>query len=155
MRVHDATAGEAREPDVRERGEREPGVAHPAERAERDGRAGPVVRPDRRDAERRKPSGGGRGVDAAGDLSLVVEGEEGDDRQRRDGAHGLHGDDELVQVEEGLDHEKVDPASLEHARLRGVQRAVLGEVEHLELAERADRARDEDVAAGDLSRVAS
>ena len=39
-------------------------------------------------------------------------------------------------------------------RLLGVQRPVLAGVEHLELAERADRAGDQHVPAGDLARLA-
>ena len=69
-------------------------------------------------------------------------------------ADGLDRRDELVEVEERLDHEQVDAASLEHARLLGVQRPVLARVEHLELAERADRAGDQHVAAGDVARLA-
>ena len=74
--------------------------------------------------------------------------------ERGDAAYRLDRDDELLEVEEGLDHEQVDAASLEHLRLRRVLRAVLGRVEHLELAERADRPGDEDVAPGDLARLA-
>ena len=96
----------------------------------------------------------GSRADPAGDLGLVVEGQQRDDRERRDAAHRLDRDDELVEVEERLDHEEVDAAALEHAGLLGVERAVLGGVEHLELAERADRAGDEDVAARDLARLA-
>jgi hypothetical protein len=151
MRVHDPAAGKTREADVRQGGEREPCVAHVAEGAQGNRRPRPVIRPDRCDVEACKAPCGRLGADAAGDLGLVVEREQRDDRERRDLAHRLDGDDELLEVEEGLDHEQVDAASLEHACLLGIERAVLGGVEHLELAERADRARDEDVAARDLA----
>ena len=62
--------------------------------------------------------------------------------------------DELVEVEERLDHEQVDAAALEHARLLGVQRPVLARVEDLQLAERPDRAGDQHVAPGDVARLA-
>ena len=67
------------------------------------------------------------------------------------GAHGLDRDDELVEVEERLDHEEVDAPSFEDPGLRGVERPVLGCVEDLELPERTDRAGDEDVPPGDLA----
>ena len=110
-----------------------------------------MVGADRRDVELGEAAGGGRGTDAARDLGVVVERQERDDRERRDAADGLDGDDQLLEVEERLDHEQIDATSLEDACLRRVQGAVLGGVEHLELAERADRARDEDVAPGDLT----
>ena len=154
MRVDDPPAGEAREADVREGREREARVAHPAEGLERDRRPRAVVRPDRRDVERGEPARGDRRADAARDLGLVVERQQRDDRKRGDAAHRLDRDDELLEVEEGLDHEQVDAASLEHLRLRRVLRTVLGRIEHLELAERADRPGDEDVAPGDLARLA-
>ena len=131
-----------------------PGAAHPAEGSQRHRRPGAVIRPDRRDVERRESAGDGLGPDPARDLGVVVERQEGDDRERRDAAHRLDRDDELLEVEERLDHEQVDAAPLEHLRLRRVQRAVLGRVEHLELAERADRPGDEDVPPGDLARLA-
>ena len=129
------------------------GVAHAAERPERDRRARAVVRAGRGDAERDEPLRSRGRIDPARDLRLVVERQEGDDRQRRHGAHRLDRDDELVEVEERLDHEQVDAAALEHARLRGVEGAVLGRVEDLELAQRADRPGDEDVPPRDLARL--
>ena len=136
------------------RRERETRAAHPAESAQRDGRPCAVVRPDRGHVQLGEPTRHDLGADAARDLGLVVERQEGDDRERRHAAHRLDRNDELLEVEEGLDHEEIHAAPLEHPRLGGVQRAVLGGVEHLELAERADRARDEDVAARDLARLA-
>ncbi|MCZ7589958.1 MAG: hypothetical protein M5U27_14095 [Gaiella sp.] len=113
-----------------------------------------MVRPDRRDVELGEPLRGGAGTDTAGGLRLVVEGQEGDDRQRRDATHRLDRDHELVEVEERLDHEEVDATALEHLCLLGIEWAVLGGVEDLELAEGADRAGDEDVATSNLSRLA-
>ena len=78
-----------------------------ARRARSGRRRGSSRSPRRRGGE---PLGRRRGVDAAGHLGLVVEGEQRDDRQRRDLAHRLDGDDELVEVEERLDHEQVDAA---------------------------------------------
>src|SRR5262249_33453364 len=54
---------------------------------------------------------------------------------------------------ERLHHEQVDSASLENLRLLGVERGriVAGQ---LDVAQRADRTRDEDVAARHLSRLA-
>ena len=68
--------------------------------------------------------------------------------------HGGDGDLERVEVEERLEHEEVDAAAFEDLRLLGIQRPVLVDVEHLELAQRPDRAGDEDVAARDLARLA-
>ena len=94
------------------------------------------------------------GADPARHLRLVVEGQERDDRQRRDRRDRLDGDDELVEVEERLDHEEVDAPSFEYLRLLCVERAVLGRGEDLELPERADRARDEDVPSRHFARLA-
>ncbi len=113
-----------------------------------------MVRPDRSHVELGEPTCCDLGADAARDLRLVVERQEGDDRERRGAPYRLDSDDELLEVEERLDHEQVDAASLEDLCLGGVERAVLGRVEHLELAERSDRPRDEDVAAGHLARLA-
>ena len=86
-------------------------------------------------------------VDAADGLAVLVEGQHRDDRQRRDATHRLDRGDELVDVEERLDHEEVDAAILEQPRLLGVERPVRGRVEALQLAERADGAGDEDLPA--------
>ena len=75
-----------------------------------------------------------------------VEGHQRDDRERRDAADGLDRGDELVEVEERLEHEQVDAAALEDLRLLAEELALLGRVEPLDVADRADRAGDEDVA---------
>ena len=145
--VDDAPADDAREADVGQGGKRHAGVAHRVEREQRGVRAGAVVRPDRRDVELREPPAGGARIDAAARLGLVVEREQRHDRKRRGSADGLDRGDELIEVEERLDHEQVDAAALEHAGLLGVQRPVLARVEHLQLAERPDRACDQHVTA--------
>ena len=118
-------------------------------------RAGPLRGSCRSRRRRAREAGCDRsGPDAARRLGLVVEGEQSDDREGRDRPHRFHRDDELVDVEERLDHEQVDAAPLEHLGLLGVERAVLGCVEHLELAERADCAGDEHLAPCDLARLA-
>ena len=154
MRVHDPAAREARETDVRERGERDPGAGHAPERSQRHRRPGAVIRADRRHVEPRQSAGDGLGPDPARYLGVVVECQEGDDRERRDAADRPDRDHELLEVEERLHHEQVDPPPLQHLCLRRVQRAVLGCVEDLELTQRPDRPRDEDVPAGNLPRLA-
>ena len=89
--------------------------------------------------------------DVSASSSKVSSATIGRDETPRDGVHGGH---ELVEVEERLEHEEVDAAALENVCLLGVERPVLGRVEHLELAERANRAGDEDVPARDLTRLA-
>ena len=153
MRVDDPAADDAGEADVRQRGEGEAGAAHGRERGQGGVRAGAVVRPDRRDVERREPTGRLGGVDPACRLGLLVERQQRHDRERRHLAHRFDRRDEVVDVEERLDHEQVDAASFERARLLGVERAVLVAVEHLELAERPDRPGDHHVAAGDVTRL--
>jgi hypothetical protein len=64
----------------------------------------------------------------------------------------LDRDHELVEVEERLEHEQVCPAPLQDRRLLGEEPGSLFEVRVV--AERADRAPDEDVAPGDLARLA-
>ena len=93
-------------------------------------------------------------IDPTAGLGVVVEREQRHDRKRRDPADRLDRRDELVEVEERLDHEQVDAAPLEHAGLLCVQRPVLARVEHLQLAERPDRAGDQHVTAGDVARLA-
>src|SRR5688500_16613431 len=92
------------------------------------------------------------GARAGEGLRFVLEREQRDDRQARDAADGFDRDHELVEVEERLEHEQVCPASLQNRRLLGEEPGSLFEVRVV--AERADRAPDEDVAPGDLARLA-
>src|SRR5262249_10003543 len=50
-------------------------------------------------------------------LPVLVEGQQGDDRERRDAANRGDCDLQLAQVVEGLDEEQVDPARVEDLRL--------------------------------------
>ena len=141
VREHDAPARHAREPDVRQCGQRPPGVRHVRERAECGGRPGAVVGAERRHvqltrADRRRASRHARER-----LPVAVERHQRDDGQRRHPADRGDGGFELVEVVEGLDHEEVDTSGLEHARLLGEERRRLG------VAERADRPGDEDLPA--------
>ena len=154
VREDDAVAGEAGEADVRERGEDEPVALHRGERVQRRRRAGAVVRAGGRDVEPVEPLGRGLGRDAAERLAVGVERHQRDDRERRDAADGLDRGDELVEVEERLEHEQVDAAALEDLRLLAEELALLGGVEPLDVADRADRAGDEDVRARHLARLA-
>ena len=154
VREDDAVAGEAREADVRERGEHEPVALHRGERVQGRRRAGAVVRARRGDIELDEPLRRGLGRDAAERLAVGVEGHQRDDWERRDAAHGLDRGDELVEVEERLEHEQVDAAALEDLRLLAEVLALLGGVEPLDVADRADRAGDVDVRARHLSGLA-
>ncbi len=94
----------------------------------------------------------GRGH-AADRVRVLVEREERDDRERRHArAPRRSRSSELVQLVERLDQEEVDAAALE--QLRPAPRRSRPLVAACGLAERADRARDEDVAARDVARVA-
>jgi hypothetical protein len=152
--VDDATAAQAREPDVRQRGQRRAAVrAHRLERGQRGVQAGAVVRADGGQAQRAQT---GRRVGtghACERLGALVEGQRGDDREARDPAHSLDCGLELVQVVEGLDHEQVDPAAVEQGCLLCEQ---LGSLRRRDgqVAERADRPGDEDVPARHLARLA-
>ena len=86
-------------------------------------------------------------------LRACVEGEHRQDGERRDAPHRFDRGHELVELEEGLDREEVDAAALEHLGLLGEELLafVCG---NASFAERADRAGDEDVAPGDLARLA-
>ena len=132
----------------------EPVPLHLRERVQRGRRAGAVVGADRAEAELAEPRGRIGRRDAAERLAVGVEGHQRDERQLRDAAHGLDRDEQLVEVVERLEHEQVDAAALEDARLLDEERGGLGGVEQLGLAERADRAGDEDLAAADLPRLA-
>ena len=116
-------------------------------------RTGAVVRSDRCHIESRESFGRRRRLDPTG-FGIVVKGKERHDRERRDATDGFDGRDELVEVEERLEHEQVDAAALEYPSLLRVQRPVLARVEHLELAERADRTGDQHVPARHLACLA-
>ena len=95
----------------------------------------------RGDVEPVEPLGRLRGRDASERLPVGVEGHQRDDRQRGDAADGLDRGDELLEVEERLEHQQVDAAALEHLRLLAEGLALLGDVEALELAARARSSR--------------
>ena len=101
--------------------------------------------PASRSAASRAPTPGER-------LGVLVEGQERDDRQRRDAPHGRDRVHELLEVEERLEHEEVGAAVLEHRRLLREELEPL--LRARRLAERPDRAADEDVAARQLPRLA-
>ena len=109
-----------------------------------------MIRADSREVELGQAFGRGLGRDTAQRLAVGVEGHQGDDRQRRDAAHSRDCRDELVQVEERLQHQQVDASSLEDLSLLAEVHALVGGVEPLDLADRADRAGDVDVGARDL-----
>ena len=147
----------AREADVRLRRERESvrDLGHLGERGERRATAPPRSSPRSATTPAAASASTASRADTPASVSRVlVERELRDDRKRRDGPHGGDGGLELLQVEERLDHEQVDAASLEKPRLLEEDVVgVLAAVRPVELAERADRARDEDLAAGDLARL--
>ncbi len=88
-------------------------------------------------------------------LGARVEGEHREDRERGDAADAADRSLELVQLEERLDGEEVDATALEHRSLLGEDLlALVGGDAAPGLAERPDRAGDEDVAARDLPRLA-
>jgi hypothetical protein len=153
VREDDPLAAHAREADVRQRCEHGSVAAHLGQRGERGGGPGAVVRAVRGEAERTQPRRRVLRLHAGERLSTGVEGEQCDERECRDGADRGDRRLQLVEVVERLEHEQVDPASLEHPRLLGAELrpVVPGE---LDVAERADRARDEDVPPGDLARLA-
>ena len=112
-----------------------------------------MVGADRGQVERAQPLRGLGGGDSRERLGALVEGQRGDDRQAGDAAHGLDRGLELLQDVERLDHEQVDAAPVEDpGLLREDLGALLGR--NREVAERADRAGDEDVSARDLARLA-
>ena len=138
-------------PEVRERGQRQ-GVAHPGERSQRRLRAGAVVRAARGDAELAQARGRLGRSDAAGCLAVRVEGHERDDREARDAAHRLDRRGQLVQLVERLHREQVDAARVQRLRLLGVDGRA---IDHdRAVAERPDRAGDQDVRARHLARLA-
>ena len=116
-----------------------PSLAHLLERLERGQQPAAVVGADRGDVELAEPVGGLARVDARERLGAVVERHQRDDRQRRDAAHGADRVDQLLEVEERLDHEQVGAAAFEHARLLAEE--LLAHSGRRRLAERADRSR--------------
>ena len=111
-----------------------------------------MVRPEGGDVELAQALGGLVRRHARERLGALVEGEQRDDRQARDRADRLDRVDDLLEVVERLDREQVGAAALEHLGLLGEQ--IPADTGRRRLAQRADRARDEDVSAGDLARVA-
>jgi len=83
----------------------------------------------------------------------MVEGGRRDDGERRDSAHGLDRGLELVQLVERLDHEQVDSPPVQEQGLLGEDLAALLGRNRRQIAERADRSRDEDLAPRDLPRL--
>ena len=106
-------------------------------------------------SERRQPLDGVVRVDAGQGLGVLVEGQLGNDRERRDVLHRPDRSLELVKVVERLHEEEVDPAPLEEPRLLVEDgKGVLGVGRVLEVAERPDRAPDQHGGTGDLARLA-
>ena len=150
VREDHALACQARQAHVGERGEGLAAAGHALDRAERGLEPDAVVGADRDDVVRCERRGGLLRRDPAEGLRVLVEREEGDDRQCGHAPHGSDRREQLVELVEGLDHEQVDAAALEELRLLGEHG---GAVLH-RTAERTDRAGDEDVRAGHLARVA-
>ena len=123
VREDHALARQGREPDVRERGEGLAAVRHALDRAERGLEAGSVIRPDRGDLEPGQCARGLLGGDTAERVCVLVEREERDDGERGDPAHRRDRAEELVELEERLDHEEVDAAALQQLRLLGEDRS--------------------------------
>jgi hypothetical protein len=111
-----------------------------------------VVGADRRHVEFSKPLRRLACGNARERLRALVERHQRDDGESRDAAHGLHRVHELLEVVKGLDHEEVRAPALEHLSLLGKELAA--DARRRLLAERADRARDEDVLADDFPRIA-
>jgi hypothetical protein len=152
VRKDHPSAGEAREADVRQRCEDGAVPTHLFERGERCQQACAVVRAESGNRKLGQTLRGLRGRHACERLRVLVEGHQGHDRQAGDAPNRLDGVDELLEVVERLDHEQVGAAALQHAGLLGEELA--SHPRRGGLAQRSDRARDEDVATGDLSRLA-
>ena len=149
--VDDPIAGHAREADVRHRRERQAVAAHLAQRGEGRLDSCAVVRADRGHAELAQALRGLFGRKAREGLGARVEGEHREDRERSDAADAADRGLELLELEERLDGEEVDAAAFEDRGLLGEDlRALGGGDAAAGLAERPDRAGDEDVAARDL-----
>ena len=149
VREDHALSREAREADIRKRCERLPALGHPLECPERGLQPEAVVGTDRGDVDIRQRPRCLLRRHAAERVGVLVEGEQAYDRQCRDASNRADGGEELVEVEEGLDHEQVDAATLEQLCLLGEDRvAVLRRT-----TQRADGAGDEHVRPGHLPRV--
>ena len=115
----------------------------------------PAVRPDCRDSQIPKARDRLRPTHARERLGVLVEGELGDDRERGHGAHRFDRGDELVQLEERLDHVEVDASALQDPGLLAEDLAgVLRALAPRQVAERPDRAGDEHRLPGDIARLA-
>jgi hypothetical protein len=114
-----------------------------------------VVRAERADAELAQLVGGGARSHTGEGLRLVLERQQGDDRQARHGANSIDGDHELVEVEECLEHEQIGASPFQDRRLLGKELGALLGVRVVDVAERADRPSDEDVAPGHLAGLPS
>ena len=154
VRVDDAAAGHAREADVRQRRERDAVAAHLLDRAERGLEARAVVRAERADPELAQLVGSVARGHAGEGLRLVLEREQRDDRQARYRANGLDRDDELVEVEERLEHEQVGAAPLQDRRLLGEEPGALFGVRVVDSPSGPIEPADEDVAPGHLAGLA-
>ena len=121
VRVDDASAGEAGETDVRQRGERLAVLAHSFEGGECREQTGAVVRADRGDVELGQPVGCLGRRHAGERFRALVERQQRDDRQARHAPHRLDRVDDLLEVVERLDHEQVGAATVQHRRLLGEQ----------------------------------
>ncbi len=131
-----------------------PFAAHRVQRPEGRLDPGAVVRADGGDAELLEPGDRVARRHARERLGLLVEREHGEDGERRDAPDGGDRALQLGQVEEGLDGEEVYASPLEDLRLLGEDLRALLVRDRLQLAEGADRAGDEHVPAGHLSRFA-
>ena len=153
VREDDPAAGEPGQAEVRQRGQRRAVRAHPLERREARLRPRPVVGAERVHSELPEPQCRLPRRHARERLPVLVEGQQGDDRQRRDRADGVDRRLELVEVVERLDEEQVDAARREQFRLLGKERApLLLRVAHV--AERPDRPGDEHLLPGHLTGLA-
>ena len=84
-----------------------------------------MVRAESADAQLAQLVGGVASANAGEGLRVVLEREQRDDRQARDGANGLDRDHQLVEVEERLEHEQVGAAPFQDRRLLGEEPGAL------------------------------
>ena len=138
VRVDDAAAGEAREADVRQRGERPP-VGRASARAPRAPSGGRCR--DSRRSRRRRAGRGARPPRARSRRRASRRPRRRSSARRSAGSrrsHRLDRVDELLEVVERLDHEEVGAAALEDARLLAEELAA--HPRGRRLADRPDRA---------------